>query len=190
MTRSIAGPGPTPHTIRGPLVPGPEGLYNQAVPTELFGELKSYVRFGEDDARRLGALAPVVEPHLPRIVERFYQTVLEHAGTRQVLAGGGQQVDRLRAHLTQWLRSLFGGRYDDDFVRQHDAIGRTHVRIGLPQRFLLTALEVIWQELSRVIRESGTAEVEAALEELVARAPSGIRPCAASKASNSASPIR
>ncbi len=143
-----------------------EGLYNQAVPTELFGELKSYVRFGEADARRLAALAPVVEPHLPRIVERFYQTVMEHAGTRQVLAGGQQQVERLRAHLSHWLRSLFGGRYDDEFVRQHDAIGRTHVRIGLPQRYLLTALEVIWQELSRVIRESDVPEPAPALEAL------------------------
>lgn len=121
------------------------------MPVTVFEEMKQYIAFHDEDAAHLRSLAPVVEPALPAIVDRFYREVHASPGARRILTGGATQAESLRRSLLAWLRGLFSGRYDADFVRQRAQIGRTHVRVGLPQHFMIVAMEVVWQELRRVV---------------------------------------
>ena len=121
------------------------------MPAAVFDEIKRYIGFDESDAANLAALAGPVEPHLPRVVDRFYREVEAHAGTRQVLTGGPAQAEALRRALLAWLRGLFGGRYDAEYCRERAQVGRVHVRVNLPQHYMFAAMEVIWQELRGII---------------------------------------
>lgn len=127
-------------------------------------ELKRYVGFDAQDAANLRCLAGPLEDYLPGIVDRFYTEILHHPGARSVLRRGPKQVERLRDSLTDWLRSLFGGTYDAEYVEQRTRIGRVHGGVGLPQHYMFAAMEVIRQELKRAILDAGVPQADSKLE--------------------------
>ena len=53
-------------------VPGYVPNMNSSLP-----EMKSWVGYTEADAARLKALVPVMEPHVCRIIDRFYDELIE-----------------------------------------------------------------------------------------------------------------
>ncbi|MCK6457048.1 MAG: protoglobin domain-containing protein [Phycisphaerae bacterium] len=111
--------------------------------SELFDEIKRYVRFTDADAALLKSLGARLRPVFPEIVTEFYDRIVEHSHARAVLTDGHVQIDRLRVSLRGWLESLFGGAYDEPYYNSRAAIGRMHVRVRLPQHFMVTAMNVI-----------------------------------------------
>ncbi len=132
----------------------------------VFEEMKQYIAFGDEDAAHLRALAQCVDPGLPAVVDRFYREVQSHPTARRVLTGGATQAEALRRSLLEWLRGLFCGKYDDDYARQRVQIGRTHVRVGLRQHFMIVAMEVVWQELKRLVEALPIADRQVKLTAL------------------------
>jgi signal transduction histidine kinase len=117
-----------------------------------YQELQQYVGWTEEDARRVRSVAAALEPHLPVLIDDFYAEIERHPEARKVITGGPQQVERLKGTLRVWLRELFSGEYDQDYVARRWRVGWRHVEIGLDQvytnvalsrlrRGLLTALE-------------------------------------------------
>ncbi len=108
----------------------------------LFGEMKRYVRFTDDDARALAAFGQVAAPHFERIAAEFYERVREHEEAHAVFTGEAQ-IERLRRSLVRWMERLCSGPHDEDYYAERSRIGRVHVRIGLPQRYMFTAMALI-----------------------------------------------
>ncbi len=119
----------------------------------MFEELKRYVRFGEEDERSLRALHAAAAPRFDAIAEVFYDRILTHEEARKVLVGGESRVGHLKTTLRAWLDTLLSGPWDEAYWRQRDAIGRVHVRIGLPQHYMFGAMNVVRVELSRIAYE-------------------------------------
>jgi signal transduction histidine kinase len=139
--------------------------YDTRVQT-IFDEIKTYVGFDERDAKLVRALGEVVGPGLDQVVERFYAEIFRHPGAGRVFSGGQAQMDRLRKSLRGWLETLFCGRYDADYVEQRTRIGHTHVRVGLAQHYMFGAIEVIWQELQRIVRDANPPAADQKLSSL------------------------
>jgi PAS domain S-box-containing protein len=108
----------------------------------LFQELKRYVRFGARDAELLLAFGERAAPEFPRIAQEFYDRIREHSDAHDVFSGE-EQIQRLQRSLVAWLVRICGGVYDEGYAEQTAQIGRVHVRIGLPQRYMLTAMALI-----------------------------------------------
>ncbi len=121
----------------------------------LLTEMKHYIGFDDRDGEVLRGLAPYVRSAVPIAVDRFYEAILIHPGARAVITGGEEQLERLRQSLLGWVSELFDGRYDQEYFAKHEEIGRVHVRVGLPQHYMFTSMEILRQELDRVIRASG-----------------------------------
>ena len=117
----------------------------------LFQELKRYVKFDAQDESVLRALHPVMTPDLIRIADVFYGRILEHDSARAALAGGESQVERLKLTLVAWLDHLLTGPWDEDYFELRCCIGRMHVRIALPQHYMFGAMNVIRQEMTRIL---------------------------------------
>jgi PAS domain S-box-containing protein len=115
-------------------------------------ELKRYVRFDPDDGRALLAFRPVAAPHFTRIAREFYERIREHEEAHAVFSGE-QQIERLQRSLVRWMNRLLSGTYDDAYVEQTLAIGRMHVRVGLPQRYMFTAMALIRVALEAVAEQ-------------------------------------
>jgi PAS domain S-box-containing protein len=107
-----------------------------------FEELRRYVSFSEDDARRLQAFRPLAEPHFERIVREFYDRTREHEDAHAVFVDESQ-ILRLQRSLVRWMERLFGGVYDEAYFEETSKIGRVHVRVGLPQRYMFTAMTLV-----------------------------------------------
>lgn len=117
-------------------------------------ELKRYVRFTDDDARRLAAFAPQASPHFGRIALEFYERIREHERAHEVLTGE-EQIARLQSSMVRWLERVFGGVYDEAYFEKTQQIGRVHVKVGLPQRYMPAAMALIRSSLGAVIAEHG-----------------------------------
>jgi PAS domain S-box-containing protein len=120
------------------------------MPTETrFQELKRYVRLDARDCEVLRAFGERAAPEFPRISDQFYDRIREHEEAHAVLHGE-EQIKRLQRSLVAWLARVCGGTYDEGYYEQTSVIGRVHVRIGLSQRYMLTAMALIRVELLRI----------------------------------------
>jgi len=120
-----------------------------------FQELKRYVRFDDRDAQLLVRFRERAEPEFPRIALEFYDRIREHTDAHDVFTGE-EQILRLQRSLVLWMARVCGGTYDEAYHEQTSQIGRVHVRIGLPQRYMLTAMALIRVALLRIAdREFG-----------------------------------
>lgn len=112
----------------------------------IWDEMKAYVGFDEQDAARLAALLPSVEPHLPAIADDFYATIQRFPRARSVLDGDAQ-IAHLKGTLQEWIRQLLTGPHDRAYWRRRLRIGEAHVRVGLPQRYVFTAMSLLRSRL-------------------------------------------
>jgi PAS domain S-box-containing protein len=118
-------------------------------PETRYQEIKRYVRLDERDAELLRAFGQLAAPELPRIAQEFYDRIREHEEAHAVLTGE-EQIQRLQRSLVAWMQRVCSGTYDEQYHEQTSIIGRVHVRIGLPQRYMLTAMALIRVELLRI----------------------------------------
>ena len=107
---------------------------------QLYQELQSYIGWTDDDARRVAALADLIEPHVVELIDDFYEEIARHPNAQKVITGGAEQVERLKGTLRAWLRDLVSGNYDLNYVRRRWRVGLRHVEIGLAQVYTNAAL--------------------------------------------------
>ena len=117
-------------------------------------ELQQYVGWTAEDAARVQSLAATLGPHLPALVDDFYQEIERHPNARRVITGGQEQVERLKEALLAWLRELFAGPYDRDYILRRWRIGQRHLGIGLDQIYVHAALARLRAGLLRVLQQS------------------------------------
>jgi PAS domain S-box-containing protein len=118
-----------------------------------FGELKRYVRFDAEAGDALRRLRPHAAPRFVRITEEFYARLDEHEEARRVISGE-EQRGRLRLALMQWMDRLLSGPWDEDYYQARTRIGRIHVRVGLPQRYMFGAMNVLRARLLEVAEQA------------------------------------
>jgi signal transduction histidine kinase len=134
-----------------------------------YRELQSYVGWTSDDAERLVAAAPLLEPYFQALINDFYEEIERHPNARKVITGGESQIERLKGTLVQWIRDLLAGRYDEDYVVRRWRVGWRHVEIGLEQVYTNVALSRLRIGLIRALHESWTGsplELKAAVRSL------------------------
>ena len=117
-----------------------------------FDSLREYVGFTDASAAALRALYPLAHPRFPEIVDDFYEAIAAHPSARAAITGGDAQITRLKSTLTAWLDTLLLGPHDDAYLETRARIGRVHVRIGLPQVYMFTAMNRIRVQLGEVVR--------------------------------------
>jgi signal transduction histidine kinase len=105
--------------------------------------MKRYLDFSEDDCRLLRELGPRMEKYFPEMSERFYSQIPHHPSAFRVFTGGQKQIDRLKQTLQLWARGLFNGVYDQAYADERYEIGYRHVRIGLEQKYVISAMGIV-----------------------------------------------
>jgi len=129
-------------------------------PETFFEEMKRYVEFTAEDAGLLQAAGPEMERFFPGMAEHFYQRISQHPDAAKVFTGGLQQVERLKQTLRVWARRVFSGTYDEDYAAERYKIGVRHVLIGLPERYMISAMGVIRIHLQEGLTEALRAHPE------------------------------
>jgi signal transduction histidine kinase len=129
----------------------PQHLDGSAHAMTFFEEVTNYVGFSGRDSARLLEFLPVAAPHFERISEHFYERILRHPQAHEAISGGTEQVERLKRTLVEWMHSGLEGPHDEAFCQRRARIGHMHVRIGLPQRYMITAMNVMRLDFREVV---------------------------------------
>lgn len=105
--------------------------------------MKRYLGLTEDDALLMRKLGPRMEKYLPELAERFYAQIPLHPNAFRVFTGGAGQITHLKQTLQEWARGLFLGVYDEDYAAERYQIGFRHVRIGVEQKYIISAMGIV-----------------------------------------------
>ncbi len=116
-----------------------------------FHDLQRYIGWTETDLENVHEIAPLVKPHVPRIVEDFYEEIHRHEITRRVFTGGVEQAHRVARTLARWLEELVSGTYGAEYVERRWNVGLRHVQIGIGQEYTTVALGRIRIDLVRAL---------------------------------------
>lgn len=116
-------------------------------------EMKDWVGYQESDAVLLLGLLPLIEPHVQRIIDRFYDEVQRHPGSANVIDGPAQ-IERLKLSLRGWLREVFVGPHDQHYAERRRQIGHRHVQVGLADRYMYVACQLIEDEVLQVLHHA------------------------------------
>ncbi|HVX12763.1 MAG TPA: protoglobin domain-containing protein [Pirellulales bacterium] len=127
---------------------------------QLYQELQRYVGWTDDDAKRVGGISELIEPHIVALIDDFYEEIDRHPEASKVITGGAQQVARLKQTLRGWLRDLVAGRYDKDYVSRRWRVGLRHVEIGLSQVFTNAALSRLRRGLLETLERVWTGDAK------------------------------
>jgi signal transduction histidine kinase len=125
-------------------------------PEELFRryqELQRYVGWTDADARRLLGAGPIVAPYCAALIDDFYEEIERHPVAAKVITGRKTQIERLKGTLREWIKGLFTGRYDADYVARRWRVGRRHAEIGLEQVYTNVALSRLRSGMVKVLNE-------------------------------------
>lgn len=125
----------------------------------LLDELFGYVGFTALDGQRLQAAAGALRPSFDGIVDAFYVAIDANPEARAVFEDEAQ-VARQKRLLLAWLDRFFKGPYDATYVEERSRIGRAHVRIRLPQRYMFVSMNVIRDGLTRAVWALSDPELE------------------------------
>ncbi len=128
-------------------------MFEQIMPETTFEELKRYVRFTAADEAALRAFAGTAEARFTRVVDSFYARLEEHEQAQAVLKNP-EQIARLKGTMRSWLDLFFHGPWDEAYFQLRSRIGRVHVKIALPQRYMFGAMNVIRLELVQIASEN------------------------------------
>ncbi len=118
----------------------------------MHAELLRYVRFGEEDLRALALLHEHGRDRYERIATLFYERTREHEGAHAVLRDEAQ-VERLHRSMVRWLHRFFTAPRDDAYFAETAKVGRVHVQVGLPQRYVFAAMAVLRAEFDDIVEE-------------------------------------
>jgi signal transduction histidine kinase len=121
----------------------------------------AYVGFDDAATASLREAHPLVAPHFGAIIDDFYATIAAHPDARAAITGGAAQIGRLKQSLLEWIDELFKGPHDEAYFERRARIGRIHVRINLPQAYMLTAMDRIRLRSVDVLRGAAGVPPEA-----------------------------
>ena len=136
------------------------------MPQPALERMQEYIGFTKRDVANVRALGPHVAAHTGAVIEAFFREVLKLPDAGVVFSGGEPQIKAQRRVMAAWLESLFEGPYDAAYFEARRSIGKAHLKIGLRQEYMITGMEVIWQELQRRLRASALPDVNAKLVSL------------------------
>lgn len=134
-----------------------------------YRDMQRYVDWTTDDAARVSALRTIVEPEFVALVEDFYEEIDRHPEARKVITGGSEQIARLKGTLIAWLKELFSGVYDAEYVQRRSNVGRRHVEIGLQQIYTNAAVSRLRKGLVRFVGRAwhgSASDLAAAIDSL------------------------
>jgi signal transduction histidine kinase len=105
-------------------------------------EMKRYLNFTASDVSLLIELGPRLDKYFPEMSEQFYSQIPHHPNAFRVFSDEAQ-IARLKQTLQVWAKGLFRGSYDEEYATERFQIGYRHVRLGLEQKYVISAMGIV-----------------------------------------------
>ena len=120
-------------------------------------DFKSHYELTSEEEQLLKELAPLMEEHKEEFTEDFYGYIMSHKETAEFFPTE-EKLDRHRKLIARWFMDLFGGKYDDSYIRNLRHVGKVHVNIKLDGHFVNTSMARMRRFLSEVVESHAPEE--------------------------------
>jgi len=116
------------------------------------GFRKRILGFTRNHELALEACGNYIDMRTTELVEAFYaeQTKIREI---ELLIGDAETLHRLQSSMKTYVRSLFCGEYDADYVASRLRIGLVHKRIGVPPKLYLCGIQSLQNILDDAVRD-------------------------------------
>lgn len=132
-----------------------------------FAAMQRYLRFDDRDRAILARIEPILRPQIGAMLDDFYSRILADPAANAMLVET-ERVESLKRSLRTWMTRLFTGPYDGEYYELRARIGHRHVEIGLPERFMPLAMNVIREHVTRVAIAAGPLDSESVAQRAAA----------------------
>lgn len=111
---------------------------------------KVFMSFGDDDVALLKSAGTWIEPLIPDVVRQFYllQTAIPEIA---LIIGDRESLNNLHRSMQVYVRELFEGHYDLNYVEKRLRIGKVHHRIGVSPKLYLSGINQLQLLLEDII---------------------------------------
>lgn len=135
--------------------------------SQRFAALQRYLRFDERDRAHLVRIEPIFRPRIGPMLDDFYARIFADPAAEAMLVDS-ERVESLKRSLRAWTSRLFTGPFDGEYYELRARIGHRHVEIGLPERFMPLAMNVVREHLTRAAIDAGPTDADSIAERVAA----------------------
>lgn len=100
---------------------------------------KELLQFTATDEQLLTAVKACIENNLDAITDYFYQNLLK-SPSLSIIIGDVGTLNKLKSSLSNYIKQLFSGNYDIDYVNSRLRIGLVHKRVNVSPNMYLSAV--------------------------------------------------
>lgn len=111
------------------------------------------LNFTSEDEVAIKKARPFIEHSLPKIIEEYYDYQLNDP-EMAVIIGDVDTLMRLKGYLTNYIRSLVAGVYDEDYVNTRLRVGKVHKRLDVRPKIYIKAFTKLQRLLEQEIEVS------------------------------------
>ena len=122
------------------------------------------IGFDSEDVRYIQELVPLIRSEVDEVVDHLYGRLLAEPRFGDSFSSDPARLDQLRDMFKDWLIDMLGGEYDECYWKNRSSFIRAHLQVDFAQQYITVGLEILRQELNRIIRQSGGPKVEAGIE--------------------------
>jgi putative two-component system response regulator len=95
---------------------------------------------------------PLIEAHIDQILDVLYARLRASAVSAQAFGSDETLARARRSQKEHWLKHVFAGNFDDNYLEAARRIGRAHHQLGVDLRLYMGAYAIVLNELTRIVQ--------------------------------------
>ncbi|MCU0316359.1 MAG: globin-coupled sensor protein [Fimbriimonadaceae bacterium] len=108
-------------------------------------------RISEKDQKSLREMKPLVEKHLPEIVDEFYRHLEKFPAAIQIIRSAGSSVEALKKTNPKYFEAMLLGNFDGEYFESRFLVGKIHAVIGLEPKWFYAAMSSYFDVLYPIL---------------------------------------
>lgn len=95
---------------------------------------------------------PLIEANIDQILDVLYARLKASSVSARAFGNEDTLVRARRSQKDHWLKHVFAGNFDDDYLSAARRIGRTHHQLGVDLRLYMGAYAIVLSELTGIVQ--------------------------------------
>jgi len=110
-------------------------------------ERLAFLNLGDNTKSLLQEARIVLDPHVDGILDEFYEMIARTPNISKMFESPARIKHARDMQRRHWMEHVFSGRFDSEYLRLADKIGRIHEKVGLEPRWYLGGYAFVFARL-------------------------------------------
>ena len=114
-------------------------------------EVRTFFLVNKESEQLASQAFEIIEPHLPSILNDFYDHLLTNDTLKGILGSSSRSIDKLKDAQTAYWKTLFTSSTEDSYAEKVNTVGLIHAHIGLYPRFYIGGYSLITERILNIL---------------------------------------